>query len=173
MTCSECRALIHTYLYSWCNCVVHIYREWFKTRQVAQRREPVVNIKSSPVQPHCIPHLTHSTVDPREPQKMKLISLLFAANAVTAKSDVPTDRLRALKYKLLDVVTNGGWNGDSNLYERVNKKTSIVVAKSTTMYFSLKVERDCEFPAHWNWEEYQVRLKQIFRITKAILGLTR
>ena len=104
---------------------------------------------------------------------MKLISLLFAANAVTAKSDVPTDRLRALKYKLLDVVTNGGWNGDSNLYERVNKKTSIVVAKSTTMYFSLKVERDCEFPAHWNWEEYQVRLKQIFRITKATLGLTR
>merc|ERR1711970_1340471 len=80
---------------------------------------------------------------------MKLTSLLFATTAVTAKSNDPETRLNALREKVLEVVTMAGWDENSKLYGRVNKKTSIVIAKSKQMRWRLKEERGCEFPAHW------------------------
>ena len=88
---------------------------------------------------------------------MKLTSLIVAATAVSAKSDDPETRLNALRSKVLEVVSAAGWGEDSKLYGRVNKKTSIVIAKSKQQRHKLMDNHDCQFPAHWDWQEYQVR----------------
>ena len=86
----------------------------------------------------------------------------YLKKSLTPSKENPEDRLEALKEKVLEIVIQAGWEENSPLYNRVQKKTSIVSAKSKTKRFSLMDEKGCEFPAHWDWQEYQVNLNLSF-----------
>ena len=55
---------------------------------------------------------------------------------------------------ILEVLDGSNLAG-TKLYDLVNKRVSSNKGKMITQYFSLAKEKECEFPEHWDWEEYQ------------------
>merc|ERR1712062_508224 len=55
---------------------------------------------------------------------------------------------------ILDVLDGSNLAG-TKLYDNVNKRVSSNKGKMITQYFSLVNEKECTFPDHWDWEEYQ------------------
>ena len=55
---------------------------------------------------------------------------------------------------ILEVLDGSNLAG-TKLYDNVNKRVSSNKGKMITQYFTLAKEKECTFPDHWNWEEYQ------------------
>lgn len=55
---------------------------------------------------------------------------------------------------ILEVLDSSNLAG-TKLYDLVNKRVSSNKGKMITQYFTLAEEKECSFPDHWNWEEYQ------------------
>ena len=66
----------------------------------------------------------------------------------------PYERLLALEAKALEVVELGGWDQDSAFHKRVTKKLEQVITKADQKRLAL--DEKCDFPAHWDWQEYLV-----------------
>ena len=69
----------------------------------------------------------------------------------------PYERLLALEAKALEVLELGGWDQDSSFYKRVTKKLDQVITKADQKRLAL--EEKCNFPAHWDWQEYLVNIE--------------
>jgi len=74
-------------------------------------------------------------------------------NKVNPGRDV-SERLTALKDKAIEVVELAGWEKNSPLWRRVSNKLSTLSGKVDKKRTDL-IEKGCDFPAHWDWKEYQ------------------
>ena len=79
------------------------------------------------------------------------------SNSVDPDARDPYERLLALEAKTLEVVELGGWDQDSAFYKRVTKKLDQVITKADQKRLAL--EEKCNFPAHWDWQEYLVSIE--------------
>ena len=72
----------------------------------------------------------------------------------------PNERLKALQEKALEVVELAGWRINSAFYDRVAKKLRQVSDSSDEKRNQL-MDKGCEFPQHWDWQEYSVRFQRL------------
>ena len=69
----------------------------------------------------------------------------------------PYERLLALEAKALEVVELGGWGKNSAFHKRVAKKLDQFITKADQKRLAL--DEKCDFPAHWDWQEYLVNIE--------------
>ena len=65
----------------------------------------------------------------------------------------PYERLLTLEANALEVAELGGWDKESGFYKRLTKKLEQVITKADQKRLALD---ECDFPAHWDWQEYLV-----------------
>ena len=66
----------------------------------------------------------------------------------------PNERLLALEAKALEVAELGGWDQESAFHKRLTKKLEQVITQADQKRLAL--DQKCDFPAHWDWQEYLV-----------------
>ena len=68
----------------------------------------------------------------------------------------PYERLLALEAKALEVAELGGWDQESAFHNRLTKTLERVITQADAT--RLILDPKCDFPAHWDWQEYLVCL---------------
>ena len=71
----------------------------------------------------------------------------------------PYERLLALEAKALEVAELGGWDQESAFHKRLTKKLEQVITQADQKRLAL--DQKCDFPVHWDWQEYLVCLDLI------------
>ena len=71
----------------------------------------------------------------------------------------PAERLEALQTKFQEVLVLGGWKSGSKFGGRAGK----ILQKASNQANSKRIANEkyhgCQYPEHWDWQAYLVRLK--------------
>lgn len=75
----------------------------------------------------------------------------------------PYERLLALEAKALEVAELGGWDQESAFHNRLTRTLDRVITQADQRRLALQsgFQQKCDFPAHWDWQEYLVCLDLI------------